>query len=312
MRPVLIVGGTGNVGRHVVDRLAAVRASFRVMSRNPDAAGLPASVEVVRGDLAAPEILDSCLRNIGARRIVFLTAPLQTPHRSSSSEIPLAAPIFARQSPLTAPAQARYPSSMSSRAAERRPLPSLGQHAEANLRFIRRTMERSSTFTAVPGLGGAGMGAVGIAASLIAANQASTARWLLVWLAAAAVALTLGVTAMLRKAARTDAPLTGAPGRRFVLSLAPPFAAGAALTWGLWVRGDTALMPPVWLLLYGTGVLAGGAFSIAAVRLLGLAFMGLGIAALVTEPAWGNLWLSVGFGGLQLAFGLYIARRHGG
>jgi hypothetical protein len=201
---------------------------------------------------------------------------------------------------------------MSSRAGERDALPSLGQHAQANLQFIRRTMERSSTFTAVPGLGGAGMGAVGVAASLLAEHQASTGRWLLVWLAAAAVALAIGVTAMVRKAARTGAPLTAAAGRRFALGLAPPLVAGAALTWGLSVRGDTALMPPVWLLLYGTGVLAGGAFSVAPVRLLGLAFMGLGIAALVTAPASGNLWLGLGFGGLQLAFGLYIARRHGG
>src|SRR3954470_13334065 len=103
MRPILILGGTGNVGRHVVDRLAAARAPFRVMSRNPDTAGLPASVDVVRGDLAAPETLAPCLRGIEtvflvwvaprdaaasaleriaqyARRIVFLTAPLKTPH----------------------------------------------------------------------------------------------------------------------------------------------------------------------------------------------------------------------------------------
>jgi hypothetical protein len=59
-------------------------------------------------------------------------------------------------------------------------------------------------------------------------------------------------------------------------------------------------------------VLAGGAFSVAAVRLLGLAIMALGVAALVTPPAWGNVWLGMGFGGLQVAFGLYIARRHGG
>jgi len=121
-----------------------------------------------------------------------------------------------------------------------------------------------------------------------------------------------GVTATLRKAARLGAPLAGAVGRRFAMSLGAPLAAGAALTWGVWMHDDWALMPAVWLLLYGTGVLAGGVFSVAAVRLLGAAFMALGVAALATPPAWGNLWLGVGFGGLQLAFGWYIARRHGG
>ena len=201
---------------------------------------------------------------------------------------------------------------MSRRAGEPAALTSFGQHAEESLQFIRQTMERSSTFTAVPGLGGAGMGAIGIAAAVIAANQNSAERWLVVWLLAAIVAVSIGVAAMLRKAARLRAPVAGAIGRRFAMSLAAPLVAGAALTWGVWMRDDLSLMPAVWLLLYGTGVLAGGIFSVAAVRLLGAAFMALGIAALATPPAWGNMWLGLGFGGLQLGFGLYIARRHGG
>jgi hypothetical protein len=201
---------------------------------------------------------------------------------------------------------------MSRRADEPAAVTSFGEHAEESLQFIRRTMERSSTFTAVPGLGGAGMGAIGLAATVLAANQSSAERWLAVWLVAAALALGLGVTSMRRKAARLGAPLAGAVGRRFALSLAAPLVAGAALTWGVWVHGNGALVPPVWLLLYGAGVLAGGVFTVAAVRLLGLAFMALGVAALVTPPAWGNVWLGMGFGGLQLVFGLYIARRHGG
>jgi hypothetical protein len=201
---------------------------------------------------------------------------------------------------------------MPRRAGEPVAVTSFDHHAEESLKFIRRTMERSSTFTAVPGLGGAGMGAIGLAATVLAANQRSPERWLLVWLLAAAVAFSVGVTAMWRKAAHLGAPLTGAVGRRFAMSLAAPLVAGAALTWGVWIHDDWALMPAVWLLLYGTGLLAGGVFSVAAVRLLGLAFMALGVAALATPPAWGNVWLGMGFGGLQLVFGLYIARRHGG
>jgi hypothetical protein len=201
---------------------------------------------------------------------------------------------------------------MSRRAGEPAATPSVGQHAEESLRFIRRTMERSSTFTAVPGMGGVGMGAIGLAAAVLAANQDSAGRWLIVWLLAAVVALSIGVTAMLRKASRLGVPLAGAVGRRFAISFVAPLVAGAALTWGVWMHDDWALMPAVWLLLYGTGVLAGGTFSVAAVQLLGVAFMALGITALATPPAWGNVWLGLGFGGLQVAFGLYIARRHGG
>jgi hypothetical protein len=201
---------------------------------------------------------------------------------------------------------------MSRREGEPVAVTAFGQHAEESLQFIRRTMERSSTFTAVPGLGGAGMGAIGLAGAVLAANQSSAERWLVVWLVAATVALGIGVTTMWRKAARLGAPLASAVGRRFAMSLAAPLVAGAALTWGVWMHDDWALMPPVWLLLYGTGVMAGGVFTVAPVRLLGVAFMLLGVAALITPPAWGNVWLGTGFGGLQLAFGLYIARRHGG
>lgn len=61
MNRILVTGSTGNVGRHVVDLLSAAGAQFRAMTRDPDAARLPAHVDVVRGDLTVPESLDSCL-----------------------------------------------------------------------------------------------------------------------------------------------------------------------------------------------------------------------------------------------------------
>jgi hypothetical protein len=201
---------------------------------------------------------------------------------------------------------------MTIHAGERAEMTSFGQHAEENLQFIRRTMERSSTFTAVPGLGGAGMGAIGLAAAILAANQRSTERWLVVWLLAATVALGIGVTAMGRKAARSGAPLVGAVGRRFALGMAAPLVAGVAITYALWRAGDYAVMAPAWLLLYGAGVMTGGMFSVPVVRAMGVCFMAAGIAAIVTPQDWGNSWLAIGFGGLQIGFGIHIARHHGG
>ena len=201
---------------------------------------------------------------------------------------------------------------MSRRDGEPADVTSFGQHAEESLQFIRRTMERSSTFTAVPGLGGAAMGAVGLAAAVLGASQGSHERWLVVWLLAAGVALGIGLASVWRKAARLGAPLTGQVGRRFAMSLAGPLVAGGALTWGLWKNDDWDMMPAVWLLLYGAGALAGGVFSVAAVRLLGVAFMALGVAALVAPPAWGNVWLGLGFGVLHVGCGLYIAKNYHG
>ena len=103
MRRILAIGGTGRVGRQVVGQLAAAGAAVRVMARHAEAAGLPAEVEMARGDLTVPESLDACLAGIDAvflvwtapidtvdavlariarqaRRIVFLSAPLKTKH----------------------------------------------------------------------------------------------------------------------------------------------------------------------------------------------------------------------------------------
>jgi hypothetical protein len=189
---------------------------------------------------------------------------------------------------------------------------SIGGHAADNLRFIRQTMERSATFTAIPGAGGVAMGVVGIAGALLASRQPSGDRWLVTWLGAAAVAAILGLIAMARKARQAGSRLTGANGRRFALGMAAPFVAGAAITYTLWGTRTFSAMPPVWLLLYGAGVLTGGAYSINVVRVIGLFFMSLGVISVVTPPEWGNVWLGIGFGAVHLGFGLYIARYHGG
>ena len=189
---------------------------------------------------------------------------------------------------------------------------SLSGHAADNLTFIRQAMERSTTFTAVPGVGGCVMGVVALVAALVGSGQSSADRWLLTWLAAAALAASVGVAAMARKAQQSGATITGAIARRFAAGLAAPFVAGAAITYALWAAGHFTVMAPAWLLLYGAGLLTGGIFSVPAVRSIGACFMGLGLLAILTPPEWGNLWLALGFGGLQIGFGVYVARYHGG
>jgi uncharacterized protein YbjT (DUF2867 family) len=112
MSRVLIIGATGTVGRQVISQLPATGVHVRALARNPDAARLPPHVAVVRGDLTLPETLDGCLDGVDAvflvwtappgtaapvleriakhaRRIVFLSAPLKTPH-----------PLFQQPNPL--------------------------------------------------------------------------------------------------------------------------------------------------------------------------------------------------------------------
>jgi hypothetical protein len=189
---------------------------------------------------------------------------------------------------------------------------SMGDHAAENLVYIRQAMERSATFTSIPGAGGVGMGVVALAASAVASRQTSADRWLMVWLGAAALAAIVGLVAMARKAKQGGGTLTGAIARRFALGMAAPFVAGAAITYELWAVRSFTVMAPAWLLLYGAGVLTGGIFSVQVVRAIGMCFMALGIAAIATPPEWGNVWLAIGFGGLHVGFGAYIARNYGG
>jgi hypothetical protein len=188
----------------------------------------------------------------------------------------------------------------------------LHERAMEDLRFIRQTMERAGSFTAVPGWGGVAIGLTGVAAALLASRQPTPGRWLIVWLAAAALAALVAAATLALKARRVRVPVSTGPGRKFLLSFLPPVGAAMALTAALYAHGAVALLPGLWLLSYGAAVVTAGTFSVRIVPLMGIAFMVLGALALVTPAAWGDAWMAAGFGGLHIGFGLLIARRHGG
>jgi hypothetical protein len=87
---------------------------------------------------------------------------------------------------------------------------------------------------------------------------------------------------------------------------------GVLLTVAFVRAGQIDALPGTWLLLYGTGVVTGGAYSVRVVPLMGLCFMALGAVALLGPAAWGNALMALGFGGLHIGFGWIIARRYGG
>ena len=181
-----------------------------------------------------------------------------------------------------------------------------------DLRFIRQTMENASAFTAISGWGQLIVGLTAVAAGLAAAAQATGERWTLVWMAEAILSVAIGIVSTGFKARAARLPLWNGPVRKFVWSFVPSLIVGALLTLVLLQADHHALLPGVWLLLYGTGVVTGGAVSVRIVPIMGLCFMVLGAVSLLGPVAWGNLLLMVGFGGLHMLFGLLIARRHGG
>ncbi len=189
---------------------------------------------------------------------------------------------------------------------------SLHLRAMDNLRFIRETMEGAALFTAVSGIGEVLVGVTALGAAWIASQQGTPASWLAVWGIEALLAVVINSTMILIKVRHARVSLVSKPVRRFALGLAPPLAAGGVVTYGLIASGQHSLLPGTWLLLYGTGIVTGGAFSVRIVPAMGACFMALGAIAFFAPSSWGNLLLALGFGGLHLIFGAVILRKHGG
>lgn len=188
----------------------------------------------------------------------------------------------------------------------------LHDRAMDNLRYIRETMQRSASFTHVSGIGGVLMGLIAMGAALVASRASGPSLWVGTWLVAAVASLAVATVSMVRKSGAAGEGILTGPGRKFAWNLIPPLVVGAVLT-VVFVRAALIdQLPGAWLLLYGTGVVTGGSYSVRPVPLMGAAFMGLGTIAFFAPATWGNAFMAAGFGGLHIVFGIVIWRKHGG
>jgi hypothetical protein len=191
--------------------------------------------------------------------------------------------------------------------------PALHSRAIADLRFIRDTMASATSYTAFSGWGLAIVGCGAVLTGLVALQQPSFVSQLTVWLADAGVSAAIGVLSSIHKARVAGQALTAGPIRKFCLSFAPAILAGAVLTVVMSRSGSAvSLLPGIWLLLYGAGLMSSGALSVRIIPTVGAGFFALGVLTLAAAPAWANTLLIGGFGGLHIVLGIVIARRHGG
>jgi hypothetical protein len=190
--------------------------------------------------------------------------------------------------------------------------PEMHERAMDNLRFIRETMEAAGTFTAVSGWGQVVIGATAVVAAVTAEQFGLGKDWVMVWAVEAFLALMISVWFMYNKAKSASTPLLTGTARKLLFSFTPVFVVGMVVTFALMQRGQYEMLPAMWMLLYGSGVVAAGAFSVRIIPVMGAAFVVVGSAALFAPPAWSAVLMILSFGVLHMAFGVIIARRYGG
>jgi hypothetical protein len=183
----------------------------------------------------------------------------------------------------------------------------LDTHAAATLRYIRASMESAASLS-VPGSTGIASGIVGVVAAIVASVPALRPHWLIIWLLAAALAAGVGGALLLRQPSLSSLTIGGAPIRRFAIGLLPSLFAGAVMTWALWANGGLHLIPGMWLLLYGCGLIAASAATARTIGILGATFAATGLLAFLLPQRLQLLMLGVGFGGLHIVFGYVMGR----
>ena len=188
----------------------------------------------------------------------------------------------------------------------------IGDRAIDNVKFIREMMERSASFTAVPGYGGILMGITAVVAAYIANTQIYLRDSLMTWLIEAFLAFAIGFLAMWQKSKIAGQSLFSTPARKFAYGFIPPLAVGVVIVLGLWRYEYYYVMAPVCMLCYGAAVACGGAFSARVVPVMGWCFIVLGAIAFLLPTNFGNLMMGASFGLLHIIFGAIIARRYGG
>ena len=181
-----------------------------------------------------------------------------------------------------------------------------------NLRFIRGVMERAVTFTAVSGWGQVVIGLTAIVAALVAGRQTLPWARVATWVAEAGIAAGISVASMTFKSHAANMPLLSGPLRKLVLSFSPPMIVGAVLTAMLIKHGNYDYLPGVWMLLYGAAVVSAGTYSVRSVPVMGAMFMLVGTITLFAPFTWATAMMILSFGMLHIAFGMWIAWRHGG
>ncbi len=188
----------------------------------------------------------------------------------------------------------------------------LHSRAEDDLSYIRKAMARAEGLSTVSGKSIMVMGGIALIAGALANSGETLGEQMLYWLAAAPVAALAGIIGSVWKSRRRDTGPLLDPVNRFLLCLIPPITIAAVVTHSLWATELSKLLPCLWLLCYGCGVLAAGTYAARPIAIMGAAFLGAGLISMTLPTHWLNTSMTLSFGLLHLIFGWQVMKHHGG
>ena len=188
--------------------------------------------------------------------------------------------------------------------------PAARRDASHDLARIRALMERATEWSNLSGwsvvlsglLATAGVAACAArGADFERPGHAATlgAVWGSVFALAFGQGVAFSVANAWRKAEPAWSPLT----RQVVIAMLPALFTGAALTGYGFTTSQLDLLPPCWMLAYGSSLMGLGVLAGRPVRMAALAFLAFGAASLFLWKDRGLATMLVSFGGLHLVLG---------
>jgi hypothetical protein len=185
--------------------------------------------------------------------------------------------------------------------------------ASQDLERIRALMDRATEYSHLSGvsvlLSGA-LGLAGVAACAAAGidfNLPAHSRTLgLIWGSVFALALVQGAAFSVANARRKTEPAWSPLTRQVVVAMLPALFVGAALTGYALETGQLDLLPPCWMLGYGSSLMGLGLFAGPRIRWAAVSFLALGAASLFLWKDRGLVTMLASFGGLHLVLGAWM------
>jgi hypothetical protein len=169
-------------------------------------------------------------------------------------------------------------------------------------------VSETADIVVVPGSAGIAVGIIGLCAATLASAAAFHRYWLLIWVVAAAAAACAGACSLAGSASVWRGQLRNTAVWKVFEHLLPSLFAGAVLTAVLWHAGVSRVVPGVWLLLYGCGLLYLSAVASRGIALLGALFAALAVLAFGLPESRQAVLLGVGFGELHILYGVVALR----